>query len=685
MSSADCLVARAVPIPKSTELLEDNEKSFSKSKDAVDSLVNNLNDLNLADKNATPTTVKKPSPKSSTGSQRTEPVTSPADFITFQSMRSSALARKTNTTSKVSRDCGNLMADLLCFNEESQEQKDQAKKLETEKAEQKKQIDEKKLDNEEKPSIKVEKTESEKTSDKKDDAKEPEKEKTEGKSEENDLLTRGPDRVVRAPVSYQPYPQSRGYGTALQSGVADPSAYNSCSYAYDCGVNYYSNDGREYLSTSSTPDTVNSDLGYNSATSPPQPQYGVSRHMPTCYEGGRMGGYSDDKCSQRASKLLSAELPDALSDFILKYSRRYTPSVDDSSSSRKSSFSTNYNSPKTMDSLCNSPLSAGSAPRNSPAAPYGGVTDSSNTPPGSAKLHARSGASPSVQFTADCQLIQQQQKQALRRPAKERLRALIGNEDMDIAWAWTCKFIQESCECLSYQDNGGDTLLHIVVCQPNMDLAKIYALVEQMIKLESEFSRKPFDIPNRNNETPLFLAVEKRHNEVVDYLLEAGASPNTQNSRTEREAPLHYAATRGMVDIVQTLCSYSATNLNMMNGMGLTPLLCAVKNHGVLEEESQSLIDNKATIQLLLKYGADPNITDATNGKSVITYAVERMNVDIIEIFRTNLSEEVMQTLVNKPDFCNETPMANLQQLINVDPQTRSKLGLTLITCGASN
>jgi len=42
-----------------------------------------------------------------------------------------------------------------------------------------------------------------------------------------------------------------------------------------------------------------------------------------------------------------------------------------------------------------------------------------------------------------------------------------------------------------------------------------------------------------------------------------------------------------MVDIVQTLCSYSTTNLNMLNGMGLTPLLCAVKNHGVLEEESQ--------------------------------------------------------------------------------------------------
>jgi len=45
-----------------------------------------------------------------------------------------------------------------------------------------------------------------------------------------------------------------------------------------------------------------------------------------------------------------------------------------------------------------------------------------------------------------------------------------------------------------------------------------------------------------------------------------------------------------------------------MNGMGLTPLLCAVRNHGVLEEESQSLINNIPTIQALLRFNADPLI-----------------------------------------------------------------------------
>lgn len=126
---------------------------------------------------------------------------------------------------------------------------------------------------------------------------------------------------------------------------------------------------------------------------------------------------------------------------------RYTPSIDSGlSSSRRTSFSSSdknsvygaADSPTTVDSLCNSPLSAGSAPKNSPAAPHGAASDPS-TPPGSAKMHAR--CSPFSASNIDPQLLMQQ-KSALKRPAKERLRALINNEDMDEAWAWTCKFIQ---------------------------------------------------------------------------------------------------------------------------------------------------------------------------------------------------------------------------------------------------
>jgi hypothetical protein len=51
--------------------------------------------------------------KSGGGKKRVDDSVSPADHLALQSLRSSALARKTNTTAKFSRDCRNLYADLM--------------------------------------------------------------------------------------------------------------------------------------------------------------------------------------------------------------------------------------------------------------------------------------------------------------------------------------------------------------------------------------------------------------------------------------------------------------------------------------------------------------------------------------------------------------------------------------------
>lgn len=46
---------------------------------------------------------------------------------------------------------------------------------------------------------------------------------------------------------------------------------------------------------------------------------------------------------------------------------------------------------------------------------------------------------------------------------------------------------------------------------------------------------------------------------MVNYFLEIGADPNHQTLRPERDAPLHYAAARGMTEIVQVRASPSIT------------------------------------------------------------------------------------------------------------------------------
>ncbi|CAJ0584390.1 unnamed protein product, partial [Mesorhabditis spiculigera] len=271
-----------------------------------------------------------------------------------------------------------------------------------------------------------------------------------------------------------------------------------------------------------------------------------------------------------------------------------------------------------------------------------------------------------------------------QRAAKEKLRALISDSDMDSAWAWTCKCMQYAPGALSHQDNDRDTLLHIVTI--HTDLAKIYALVEQQLKTNYSRDAKPFDLPNRFHETPLFLAVEKRRAEVVAYLLEAGAHPNSQTLRPERECAIHYAASRGMSDIVKILCSNPETDVNKLNGMGSSALLCAIRNHGAMDEEQRQIIDNKDTIRELMRAGADPMLVDATNGKTVIHYAVERMNAELIELFKEFLNEPQMTELVNQGDLCSETPMMLLQQQRAENPQAqqlRSNLFLTLTICGA--
>ena len=516
-------------------------------------------------------------------------------------------------------------------------------------------------------------------------------------------------------MNFHPYQGNKvlHYGAAAQSAVEDPTSYSAGydnNYDYSPQNYWYAN--RDVIaSNSSTPDTLFSDNGYSSATSP-QNYYNNYYQPPTATQQSvyypqaavplaHAQQQTMTQCKQEISgldfvehnlttselnKLLStnnegeAELPESLSDFILKYSRRYTNGSEkaDAYTTIKSSFSPSssntspqhHHRPLSADSGCDSPLSAGSAPQTSPAQPNGGISGPCTPSNDQHRFQSKTGNAPSS--------IESQQ-----RPAKEKLRALISDEDMDQAWAWTCKCMMYFPGALSYQDPDRDTLLHIVT--KLMDFAKIYTLVERMLKLENASNQRMFDMPNKLNETPLFLAVEKRCPEIVEYLLEAGANPNTQTLRHERDASLHYAASRGMLQVVGTLCSHPRINVNGLNGMGLTPLLCAVKNHGSLEEESQRLIDSKMTIQQLLACGADPRIPDATNGRTVIHYVVECMDPVLIEIFKKNIDEATMTDLVNTPDLCMETPLNILQSMVNIEESRRSALCMELITCGATN
>ncbi|VDL70751.1 unnamed protein product [Nippostrongylus brasiliensis] len=467
---------------------------------------------------------------------------SPSDFVTLQSIRSSALARKTATTSKFCSGGPALFNDLL--NKEPEPLRSQK---------------------DEKPSAKQSSTKKENIEALKDKDNEPEKE------EENELLSRGPVKNVRAPQGHHPYNVGQiQYGTAVQSTVHDYSSFSHYGNGYECGSTWTdSPDTYGHLSSTSSPESIGVDQGYHSGS----PSQRVSTQS---------SPFTDHSLSKdELSRLLdSSELPDPLVDFILKYSRRYTEE-----STTEEPLSSPKHRPPSADSGVDSPMSARSAPHASPEVPTGG--NSGPTTPSFS--HTR--LSPS---------------KSLERSAKQNLRALIPDNEMDDAWAWTLKCIQFAPGTLTHQDDDRDTLLHIVIS--HYDYAKIYSLVEQQLKLENAKDRRPFDVPNRYNETPLFLAVQQQLKEVVAYLLEVGADPNVQTIRPEREGALHYAASRGMKDIVEILCASRALRINQLNGRGQTALHCAILNHGVVGERLQKVIDNRDIIVALLKAGADPTL-----------------------------------------------------------------------------
>ncbi|KAK6026142.1 ankyrin repeat protein [Ostertagia ostertagi] len=467
---------------------------------------------------------------------------SPSDFVSLQSIRSSALARKTATSSKFCSSGPSLFNDLL-----NKDHGDVTNgKVDTSK----------------------EIAGREKAKDESDHGGNNEAEKT----KENDLLSRGPVKNVRSSQGHHPYSISPiQYGTAVQSAVHDYSSFSFYGNGYEYGSAWTdSPEAFGYFSSSSSPDSAGLDHGYHSSS---PVQKSPQRNSSTDHTLNK---------DELSNLLDSSELPDPLVDFILKYSRRYTEEktlVEPHSSPK--------HRPPSADSGLDSPMSARSASHASPEIPTGGSSGPATPSFNQTRLSPSKG---------------------LDRTAKQNLRALIPDSEMDDAWAWTLKCIQFAPGTLTHQDDDHDTLLHIVIS--HHDLAKIYSLVEQQLKLDNVKERRPFDVPNRYNETPLFLAVQQQLKEVVAYLLEVGADPNVQSARPEREGALHYAAARGFNDII--LCANRELRINELNGRGQTALQCAIINHGVIDDRSQKVIDSRDIIVTLLKAGADPTIVSVT-------------------------------------------------------------------------
>ena len=234
------------------------------------------------------------------------------------------------------------------------------------------------------------------------------------------------------------------------------------------------------------------------------------------------------------------------------------------------------------------------------------------------------------------------------------------------------ELLLDHCASAEAQNNDGSTPLHVAASKVKMSQEIVQLLVENGTNIDlqnnkgrtalHEASRScrvdiiqlilnhnvEVDTPDSDGSTPLYLAIPEWRltvsktrleaaNEAVQLLLKHGAKINMQN-HTGR-AVLHRAAEHCYLDIIRLILNHDA-DVDTPDTDGSTPLHLAISViprelntvPGISEERKQEArLETVASIQLLLKHGANVNLQDHM-GRTSLHKASQRGDVGIIEV-----------------------------------------------------
>ena len=219
--------------------------------------------------------------------------------------------------------------------------------------------------------------------------------------------------------------------------------------------------------------------------------------------------------------------------------------------------------------------------------------------------------------------------------------------------------IEHNCDPMTVINDDGDTVLHYAAKKGLLDFLK------PMVN----HSKCNLMATNKRGETILHCAME--HIEVVKYLIiEHNCDPMTVIN-DDGNTVLHYAAKKGLLDLLKPMVNHSKCNLMATNKRGETILHCAMEHIEVVK-------------YLIIECNYDPMTVNNDDGDTVLHYAAKKGLLDLLKLSMINHSKcnlmatnkrgetilhcavrhvEVVKYLINE---CNCNPMT----VINHDGNT---------------